>query len=80
MPHFNDAGEDVVLCQVCWGVTTKPVWRCDITGTKSAGCVCPECLKKYENRTVSLYDHCKQESGLEGAALVKYINRHYGHG
>lgn len=29
---------------------------------------------------MSLYEYAKLESGLEGAALTRYINRHYGHG
>jgi hypothetical protein len=29
---------------------------------------------------ISLYEHCRRESGLEGMALQRYINRYYGHG
>jgi len=29
---------------------------------------------------LSLHEHCRQESGLDGAALERYINRYYGHG
>ena len=27
----------------------------------------------------SFYEHCRRESGLEGEALRRYIQRHYGH-
>ena len=28
---------------------------------------------------LSLYEHCRRESGLSGKALDNYVNRHYGH-
>jgi hypothetical protein len=48
MPHFNAAGHDTYICQVCTGifdaVTATATWRPDITGHVSAGNVCPGCL------------------------------------
>jgi hypothetical protein len=40
-------------------------------------------LKKFESRKndgpVSLYDHCKEESGLTDPVKIRaYMNRHYG--
>ena len=51
---------------------------------------CPDCggkthfEKAYEveeiERPISLFEHCKQESGLTNTVDIKrYINRHYGH-
>lgn len=58
MPHFCNCGNtgcENYVCQVCGRIkcsTEQPsVWRPDITGHKSAGNVCPMCLKKYEERT-----------------------------
>lgn len=87
MPHFDEHGNDVALCQVCGGDTTKPTWRPDITGSKSAGNVCPRCLERHEEAyvftrggAISLYEHCKRESGFtEHRKIVAYMNRHYGH-
>jgi len=51
---------------------------------------CPDCggethfEKAYEveevRRPMSLFEYCKQESGLTGHKLKCYINRYYGHG
>lgn len=77
MPHFSEAGNDEIMCQVCGrpfdAVKEPPVWK---PGT---GNVCPTCVAK-EAAPISLHEHCRQESGLTGAALTQYINRHYGHG
>jgi hypothetical protein len=49
MPHFNAAGHDTYICQVCTGifdaVTATATWRPDVTGNVSAGNVCPGCLE-----------------------------------
>lgn len=92
MPHFSDCcpGADTYICQVCGTIhcsNCEPSqWRPDLTGSQSAGNVCPECRKsnrKREDRVeapLSLWEHCKQESGLtDPAAIRKYMNRYYGH-
>ena len=54
MPHFSSCckGADTYICQKCakifCGGCQQSSWRPDITGLKSAGNVCPKCLKKYE--------------------------------
>lgn len=85
MPHFSKSGHDMVLCQVCGrDIDTgkdQPEWRVDITGNKSAGNVCPSCVAMHDDKPVSLYEHCKQESGLiDHSQIMAYLNRHYGHG
>lgn len=86
MPHFSKSGHDEVICQKCTRIvdTGKESvdWRPDITGSQSAGNVCGFCVIEHErsNEVVSLYEHCRRESGLTGAALDRYINRYYGHG
>ena len=55
MPHFSKCcGADDYICQVCGRIKCSkcntPEWRPDITGHKSAGNVCLECLEKYEER------------------------------
>jgi hypothetical protein len=93
MPHFSPSGHDMVLCQVCGrDIDTskeKVVWRPDITGHKSAGNVCAACLSHHGSKSevmtrggpISLYEHCKQESGLTNhREIMAYLNRHYGHG
>jgi len=85
MPHFSESGHDVVLCQGCGSLIdtgkTETNWRPDITGSKCAGLVCQPCVDKHDALPITLYEHCRRESGgLEGQALQNYINRHYGHG
>lgn len=51
MPHFSDCcGRDEYVCQVCGAILCSSChpseWRPDITGSKSAGNVCPTCLVK----------------------------------
>lgn len=48
MPHFDEFGRDTVLCQKCHEVVTEANWRPDITGSESAGNVCADCEKKFE--------------------------------
>jgi len=57
MPHFSNCGNhdfpaDEYICQKCGRVKCsechKPQWRTDITGNKSAGNVCPSCVKEWE--------------------------------
>ena len=69
-------------------------WRTDITGNEHAGNVCPNCIEAHKDTKrvgerlraavqkgpMSLYEHCRIESGLTGKALDDYINRYYGHG
>ncbi len=91
MPHFSPTGHDLVLCQKCGRDIDcgkdEPHWRPDITGNASAGNICPECLLKHElgvpnkeyNGPVSIYEHCKIESGLTNPAdIMAYLNRYYG--
>jgi hypothetical protein len=92
MPHFSEDGNDMYICQVCGrqldSVKHPPVWRTDVTGNKSAGNVCPTCLKGKQfcnphgdlQRPISLYEHCRRESGFsKHADIVRYMNRYYGH-
>lgn len=91
MPHFSSCcpGADTYICQKCAKIFCSKCqpsqWRPDITGHKSAGNVCPNCLKKFEPNKIkepmSLFDHCKEESGLtDHNQINQYMNRHYGHG
>lgn len=54
MPYFSSCcpGADEYICQKCGKIKCDkcqpPSWRPDITGYKSAGNVCPTCLKNYE--------------------------------
>jgi hypothetical protein len=53
MPSFCDiCGADMYICQKCGrdlcSDTEQPKWRPDITGNKSAGNVCPDCIKDHE--------------------------------
>lgn len=82
MPHFSSCCPDAdeYLCQKCGksrcGKCYPSEWRPDLTGHKSFGNVCPDCVQP-----MSLYDHCKQESGLtDPTAIKRYMNRYYGHG
>jgi len=61
MPHFSKCcGADEYICQVCWNIfcdKCRPSeWRPDVTGHKSAGNVCPSCLKKFINNEVENQD------------------------
>ena len=89
MPHFSPEGNDMYICQICGrdldSAKHPPSWRIDLTKRQSAGNVCPTCLARLEpataNTQISLYEHCKQESGLTNHNdILKYMNRHYGHG
>jgi hypothetical protein len=80
------------ICQICATIkpdTERPEWRPEITGHKSAGNVCEE-LRHYVTRRnqlvkllpepdqpMSLHEHCRQESGLTGDELERYITRYY---
>ena len=54
MPHFSDCcpGADTYVCQVCatihCGGCEPSEWRTDITGSSSAGNVCPNCIMGYK--------------------------------
>lgn len=52
MPHFDENGFDTVICQVCARIVStgkeEVFWRCDITGSASAGNVCEGCVAAYE--------------------------------
>ncbi len=89
MPHFSSCcpGADTYICQKCGKIFCSKCqpsqWRPDITGHKSAGNVCPKCLEEYGYPAPpeSLYEHCKKESGLtDQIQIMKYMDRHYGHG
>ncbi len=49
MPHWNERGEETVVCQK--GSHTVPAsqveWRPDITGNQSAGNVCKACIRSW---------------------------------
>jgi hypothetical protein len=36
--------------------------------------------KREDEGPISVYEHCRRESGLTGAELTRYVNRHYGFG
>ena len=95
MPHFCECGADTYICQKCARILCSrdypSTWRPDITGHKSAGNVCPTCLEEFkkfgvtatprDEGPISLYEHCHRESGLtDRGAILRYMNRHYGHG
>jgi len=89
MPHFSSCcpGADTYICQKCGKIFCSKCqssqWRPDITGHESVGNICPNCLKNfYEgHQEVTLFDWCKQESGLTDVNQInQYINRYYGHG
>lgn len=86
MPHFDEFGGDTWICQApghqgnrVQSSRVPSAWRTDITGHESAGNVCSSCIAKHDNAPLSLYEHCRRESGLTGAALDRYVNRYYGH-
>ncbi len=72
MPHFSSCcpRADEYICQKCAKIFCSKCqpsqWRPDITRHKSAGNVCPSCIKEYGYPAPpeSLYEHCKKESGL----------------
>ena len=38
-------------------------------------------IEEEQDKPMSLFEHCKQESGLtDRDQIVKYMNRYYGHG
>jgi hypothetical protein len=91
MPHFSANGQDTAICQKCGSIVTDPSWRPDITGSKGAGNVCKRCESGWDNNKfthhqksvvgpIGIYEHCRAESGLEGPALDRYVQRCYGHG
>ena len=79
MARFSAEGNDMYICQECGrdldGVKFPSTW----TGK---GNVCPACLKKAKvEPSLSLYEHCRAESGLTNPEAVRrYMNRYYGHG
>jgi len=86
MPRFCECGSDMYICQKCGRdlCSTKfpPEWRPDITKNEHAGNVCPQCIANSpEEGHISLYDHCRAESGFtEHGKIMAYMNRYYGHG
>jgi hypothetical protein len=96
MPHWDNDGDETVICQKCAKIVkgSQVTWRPDITGHKGAGNVCDTCLarhagagtdaKEYDEPRgpVSLAQHCSEESGfpLGSRELTRYMNRHYGFG
>jgi len=53
MPHFDDSGIGTWICQVCTTIYNDLIesqWRPDITGLDSAGNVCPQCLKLFNEQ------------------------------
>ena len=72
MNHI-DCDADNYLCQFCGqikcGKCSPSRW------VQGKGIQCCDCQPP-----MSLYEYCRQESGLEGQQLRDYINRHYGHG
>lgn len=89
MPHFNEQGQEEWVCQrgahVCTGRSTWVERGSD--EAKTLGChgsICDDCLAKagysIDEGPLSIIEHCRRESGLDGTALTEYINRHYGHG
>jgi hypothetical protein len=48
MPRFSEAGYDMYICQVCGrdldSFIYPPQWRPELTGSSSAGNICPACF------------------------------------
>jgi len=93
MPHFCSlsCGADECICQLCGKVRCSNSkcpngiefeWRPDLTKDESMGLVCKDCAhletRPKVDEPMSVYEHCRRESGLEGLALKKYIDRYYG--
>lgn len=89
MPRFGQDGHDMAICQGCGGdFDTGRVNM--MTWGQGRGNLCPHCVRpapmippaemNKDPRPMSLYEYARLESGLTGAALDRYINRHYGHG
>lgn len=84
MPHFSSCcpGADTYICQKCARILCSkcqpPKWRPDITGNKSAGNICPKCFKCV-SEDLSLFEHCRRESGLSHhTEIKKYMHKYYG--
>lgn len=78
MPHFDNNGNEMVVCQACGQMVDgrSVVWM-TVPKTSRQGNVCGPCRTP---KLMSLREHCEIESGgLTGAALDRYINRYYGH-
>ncbi len=70
-PHFDEHGGDEWICQICGQIKNSRVkseWRPDITGSKQAGNVCPECLKAHEQT---------KKTGEELRQYIQYLRRKY---
>lgn len=96
MPHFSSCckNADTWICQVCakiyCGGCTESVWMEPVPGKTFNGNVCVSCRSRSIMSgipgkglpTLSVYEHCEQESGLPlgSAALERYVQRYYGHG
>lgn len=88
MPHWDDQGREEWVCQkaghICTGKSTWVERDSELAKKlKCHGNVCDRCLKFYQAYyapVMSVREHCKIESGLDGPALDAYINRYYGHG
>ena len=35
-------------------------------------------MLRNDNKPISVFEHCRRESGLTGIALNQYVNKHYG--
>ena len=81
MPHWDDDGNQQWVCQRGAHICTGPS-----TWVEGEGNVCPSCLDKPKHQKqppkppMSMFEHCRRESGLSGNALRQYVNRHYGFG
>lgn len=91
MPYFTSDGDEQWVCQkaghICTGHSTwieRGSEQAKVLGM--FGNICDACLTKATNPTpfadtepapLSLYEHCRRESGLTGIALDNYVRRHY---
>ncbi len=69
MPHFSSCcGRDEYICQKCGVIKcsncSTPEWRPDITGHKSAGNVCKECMSRFNAMLPSSQEVIKSLSHL----------------
>ena len=80
MPYFSSCcpEADEYICQICGVIKCSAcqpsAWRPDLTKNISAGNACPSCVKgttKDMSKTISLFEHCRQESGLSNSANEK---------
>lgn len=71
MPHFDENGNDTVICQLCASIVSKAEWRSDLTGNKSAGNVCLPCIKKCDEEAATVAGDAKSQPHGVGSRIPK---------